>query len=56
MGAVKNILAKDSFGNWMTIYAAQVDGTTQALYDKFSQYRYFRPDICGTPFLTQHLR
>jgi hypothetical protein len=56
MGAVKNILAKDFLGNWMTIYSTIVDGTTQALYDKFTQYRYFRPAICGTPFLTQHLR
>lgn len=56
MGAVKNILAKDFLGNWMTIYSTIVDGTTQALYDKFTQYRYFRPSICGTPFLTRHLR
>ena len=29
MGAVKNILAKDPLGNWMTIYTATVDGTIQ---------------------------
>ena len=31
MGAVKNILAKDFLGNWMTLYTATVDGTIQVL-------------------------
>ena len=56
MGAVKNILAKDFLGNWMTLYTGIVDGTIQALYDKFAQYRLFRPSLCGSPFLTNHLR
>jgi hypothetical protein len=56
MGAVKNILAKDFLGNWMTVYSATVDGDIQALYNKFTQYRYFRPNLCGTPFPTKHIR
>ena len=42
MGAVKNILAKDFLGNWMTLYTAIVDGTIEALFDKFAQYRKIR--------------
>ena len=56
MGAVKNILAKDFLGNWMTMYSATVNGDIQALYNKFTQYRYFRPNLCGTPFPTKHIR
>lgn len=56
MGAVKNILAKDFLGNWMTLYTAIVDGTIEALFDKFAQYRFFRPTLCGTPFLTKNIR
>jgi hypothetical protein len=57
MGCVKNILAKDFLGNWMTIYSVRtVDPSIQTLYSEFSQYRYFYPDVCGTPFLTNHIR
>jgi hypothetical protein len=57
MGCVKNILAKDFIGNWMTLYSVDaVDPSVQALYSKFSQYRYFYPEICGTPFQTNHIR
>jgi hypothetical protein len=56
MGTVKNILAKDFLGNWMTLHSAAVDGDTQAFYDKLTQYRYFRPNLCGTPFPTKHIR
>jgi hypothetical protein len=56
MGAVKNILAKDFLGNWMTLYSAVVDKSAQSLYDKFSQYRLFRPALCGTLFKTRTLR
>ena len=57
MGAVKNILAKDPMGKWMTLYSvAEVDPTVQALHSEFHQYRLFQPVICGTPFATSHLR
>ena len=35
MGAVKNILAKDFLGNWMTLYTATVDGTIQVFTEFF---------------------
>ena len=35
MGAVKNILAKDFLGNWMTLYTTTVDGTIQVLHKYF---------------------
>jgi hypothetical protein len=56
MGAIKNILAKSPMGGWMSLYTTRVTADVQALYSKFSQYRQFRPDICGTPFLTSDLR
>jgi hypothetical protein len=57
MGAIKNILAKDPTGQWMTLYSVDaVDPSVQALYSEFHQYRLFKPAICGTPFATSHLR
>ena len=59
MGAVKNILAKDFLGNWMTLYTDQFDGDAaqiQKLYYSFDRVRDFEPQICTTPFLTNHLR
>jgi serine/threonine protein kinase len=56
-GAVKNILAKDPYGGWMTLYASlHVDTSVQTLFSEFSQYRYNVPEICITPFKTDHLR
>jgi hypothetical protein len=56
MGSIKNILAKDPNGNWMIIYTTVVTGAVQLLFDKFKRYRKFRPQLCGTPFLTQDIR
>ena len=57
MGAIKNILAKDPYGNWMTLWtASSIDATIENLYYKYNQYRVFIPDICLPPFLTKHLR
>jgi hypothetical protein len=56
MGAIKNILAMDPYGHWMTVYTTVVTSAVQLLFDKFKQYRLFRPSVCGTPFLTNHLR
>ena len=33
-----------------------VDASVEKLYYKFSQYRYNTPDICQTPFFTNHVR
>eukprot|EP00596_Hydrurales_sp_CCMP1899_P000141 CAMPEP_0119055568 /NCGR_PEP_ID=MMETSP1177-20130426/75791_1 /TAXON_ID=2985 /ORGANISM="Ochromonas sp, Strain CCMP1899" /LENGTH=1294 /DNA_ID=CAMNT_0007036121 /DNA_START=125 /DNA_END=4009 /DNA_ORIENTATION=- len=56
MGAIKNILAMDPYGRWMPVYTTVVTSDVQLLFDKFKQYREFRPSVCGTPFLTNHLR
>ena len=57
MGAMKNILAKDPYGNWMTLYKnPNVDDSVKNYYTKYNQYRIFVPDICLPPFPTNHLR
>jgi hypothetical protein len=57
MGAMKNILAKDPMGKWMTLWTTPtVDATLEILHYKYSQYRTFVPDVCQTPFLTKHMR
>ena len=57
MGAIKNILAKDPHGNWMTIWTTNmVDSTIETLYYAYNQYRTFVPDICLPPFSSDHYR
>ena len=57
MGAMKNILAKDPYGNWMTLWTTPtIDNSIQKVYYKYNQYRIFSPDICLPPFPTNHLR
>ena len=44
-------------GNWMTLWTTPiVDDKTFHLFYKFNQYRYNTPDICQTPFFTNHIR
>jgi len=48
---------QDPLGNWMTLWTTPtVDSSTQKLYYEFKQYRYNTPDICQTPFFTNHIR
>jgi hypothetical protein len=48
---------QDPLGNWMTLWTTPtLDNTIQNLYYKFNQYRYNTPDICQTPFFTNHIR
>jgi len=59
MGAVKNILAMDPYGNWMTVWTSSVPirSDIQNHYSLYQQYRIFAPpDLCQTMFLTKHLR
>ena len=34
MGAIKNILAKDSKGDWMVLFTTTVDDSTQVIIEK----------------------
>ena len=57
MGAIKNILAKDPYGNWMTVWTTPtVDDSIKNYYYKYNQYRVFVPTLCLPPFPTNHLR